>query len=58
MWLLTGAEYLVYDGTSLKAASELAVVPLTSSGRNPDGTEGGSYEPVNLLTPKRKNRCV
>lgn len=58
MWLLTGAEYLVYDGTSLKAASELAAVPLTSSGRNPDGTEGGSYEPVNLLTPKRKNGFV
>lgn len=55
LWVLTGKEYLVYDGETLKDVSEDARIPLTTIGRTPDGKDGHVYEPANLLTPKRKN---
>lgn len=54
LWLLTGAEYLVYDGETLQAAANLAYAPLTSISMPPAGG-GVAFEAVNLLTGKRRN---
>ncbi len=52
MYILTGNEYLCYDGTDCKNVSEDAYVPTVIISRNPTG--GGTvYESVNLLSPKR-----
>lgn len=52
--LLDGATYRIYDGEEAKPASEGAHIPTTVIGRAPTGG-GKSYEPVNLLQPKRTN---
>lgn len=57
LYLLTGREYLVYDGATIKDVSEDAYVPTTSYGRSPTGG-GQSYEEVNLLSPWRVNRFL
>lgn len=52
MYILTGSEFLCYDGESCKNVSEDAYVPTVIISRNPTG--GGTvYESVNLLSPKR-----
>lgn len=52
MYILTGNEYLCYDGTTCKNVTEEAYVPTVIISRNPTG--GGTvYESVNLLSPKR-----
>ena len=56
-WLLTGREYLTYDGLTVQDVSEIAVRPVTSIGRSPLAG-GTSYDDVNLLTPKRENRFL
>jgi hypothetical protein len=53
-WILTGAEYLVYDGETVVPVSEIAYVPTTVISRLPSGG-GVAFEPVNLLTGRRKN---
>ena len=53
LWILTGGEYLAFDGETVCDASELAYVPVTTVPSST--TERVSYQPVNLLTPKRKN---
>ena len=53
-WLLTGGEYLCYDGTEVKPVSENAYVPLVIIGRKPTGG-GTPYEDINLLTGRQKN---
>ncbi|MBR5485991.1 MAG: hypothetical protein IKV41_05720 [Oscillospiraceae bacterium] len=53
-WILTGSEYLCYDGKEVKNAAEAAYVPLVIIGRKPSG--GGTvYEDVNLICGKQKN---
>lgn len=52
LFILTGGEYLVYDGETVKDVTESAYVPTIVISKNPDG--GGTiYESVNLLQPKR-----
>lgn len=54
MYILTGNEFLQYDGTTCKSVSEEAYVPTVIISRNPSG--GGTvYEAVNLLSPKRRD---
>ena len=55
LYLLTGREYLVYDGQEVKAVKDAAYVPTTSYGAKPTGG-GKAYERVNLLTSQRKNK--
>lgn len=54
IYILTGGEYLVYDGETVKDVSEVAYIPTTSIGNKPGGG-GTAFDEVNLLTPKRKN---
>lgn len=54
IYILTGGEYLVYDGETVKDVSEVAYVPTTSIANEPGGG-GKAFDEVNLLTPKRKN---
>lgn len=54
LWILTGGEYLAFDGTSIRPVSEIAYIPLVVIGRKPAG--GGTlYEDINLLGDKQKN---
>lgn len=46
-----GKALLIYDGSSVKKASEEAKVPVLTIGRQPQGG-GTSYEGLNLLQPK------
>ena len=56
-WMLTGREYLVYDGGTVKHVSEIATRPITSIGRNPLGG-GQMHDDVNLLSKYRENRFL
>lgn len=55
LYILTGAQYLVYNGEEIKNVSDVAYTPTTSYGRKPSGG-GESYEKVNLLSPWRYNK--
>ena len=55
IYILTGAEYLVYAGKEVKNVSDDAYVPKTTIANYPTGG-GETYEEVNLLSPKRKNK--
>ena len=57
LWILTGGEYLTYNGLVVQDAAELAPRPITSIGRSPL-SGGTAYEDVNLLSPKRENRFL
>ena len=53
LYILTGNEFLCYDGETIKDVSEDAYIPTVLISRNPSG--GGTlYEGVNLLSKKRK----
>ena len=54
LWILTGSEYLVYDGQTIADVSTVAYAPLTTFSAPPAGG-GQTLEGVNLLTPKRRN---
>lgn len=54
IYVLTGGEYLVFDGETVKDATADAYVPTTSIANKPEGG-GTSFEDVNLLSSKRKN---
>lgn len=52
IYILTGAEFLCYNGTTVTNVSDNAYVPTVIISRNPTG--GGTvYEGVNLISPKR-----
>jgi hypothetical protein len=57
LWIVTGGEYLVYDGVELKPVSEAAYIPTTVIGRAPTGG-GVFFEAINLLSPWRKNEFI
>lgn len=57
LYLLTGKEYLVYDGEAVKAVRDGAYIPTTSITCAPAGG-GQAYEKVNLLSPWRKNTFI
>jgi len=50
-YILTGGEYLVFDGENCTDVSEKAYVPTTVIARTPTGG-GESYEDINLLSGK------
>ncbi len=54
-FILTGREYLVYDGSSVKDVSEVAYIPTTLIAKTPDGG-GTALEAINLLQPKRTEK--
>lgn len=54
MWIMTGGEYLCYDGKNVKRVDADAYVPTTTIAAKPTGG-GQSFDSVNLLSPKRKN---
>ena len=51
-YILTGKEYLVFDGEKVENVMETAYVPTTVIARSPAGG-GESYEDINFLTGKR-----
>lgn len=57
LWILTGGEYLVYDGKDVKDASDGAYIPTTTIGAEPSGG-GELFENPNLIQPKRKNEFI
>ncbi len=57
LWILTGKEFIRYDGIHAKKVQDIAYVPTTSIGCSPTGG-GTAFEKVNLLTPMRKNTFV
>jgi hypothetical protein len=55
LWILDGATFLVYDGSTIQPVSNIAYIPTIIIARTPTG--GGTVlEPVNLLQPKRIER--
>ena len=59
LWILTGAEYLCYDGETLKKVEEIAYIPTTTIAKKPaDPGSGVMYENANLLQPKRINKFI
>ena len=52
VYILTGAEYYSYDGTTLKPVE--GYVPLVATSRDPTGADSTLLEEVNKLTPKRR----
>lgn len=54
LYINDGANYLCYDGTTLRSVSDIAYIPTTTIGRNPSGG-GERLEDVNVLQPKRIN---
>ena len=52
LWIVTGSEYVRYDGTTASKSFD-CYVPTVTITRPPAGG-GASYEAVNLLTPYRK----
>ena len=64
LFILDGIFYLEYDGTSVKEVE--GTIPYTSYYKNPDGSTSLDedtdtdlvYQPINVLTSKRKNRFI
>ena len=54
-YILTGKEYLVFDGEKVENVADSAYVPTTVIARTPTGG-GESYEDLNFLTGKRCER--
>ena len=57
LWILTGKEYLHYDGNTAAYVEDEAYIPTTTIGAKPTGG-GTSYESVNLLSKRRKNTFI
>lgn len=57
LWVLTGAQFIHYNGETAKNVTDEAYIPTTSINAQPTGG-GTSYESVNLLSPYRKNTFI
>ncbi|MBQ4649880.1 MAG: hypothetical protein IJB73_04185 [Firmicutes bacterium] len=57
LYILDGADILVFDGETVKSVSAVAYVPTTMIGKDHSGG-GTSLEPLNLLTPFRTERFM
>lgn len=57
LYLLTGEQYLVYDGTKIEPVKNSAFTPITSISRLPTGG-GKTYQAVNFLQKNRKNTFI
>ena len=58
LYIMTGAEYIVYDGeTAKRVTDDDAYCPLTTYQSQPTGG-GEAYESVNMLSKWRRNRFV
>lgn len=57
MYILTGKEYLKFDGNAITNMLEEGYRPVVVISRNPSGG-GVAYEPVNLLTGKREDNFL
>ena len=55
IYILDGADVLVYDGETVKSASEAAYIPTWNIAKTHEGG-GITLEPLNLLTAKRTER--
>ncbi|MGN1413518.1 MAG: hypothetical protein ACI4WY_04655 [Anaerovoracaceae bacterium] len=55
LYILDGADILVYDGETVCSISDAAYIPTTTIAKTYDGG-GTSLEPVNMLQPKRTER--
>lgn len=59
LYILTGAEYLCFDGSTLQSVEDIAYVPTTTISRLPADIDSGvMYENANLLSKKRKNSFI
>ncbi len=54
LWLLTGEEFLVYDGETLSNVSDIATPPQVLSQTNNYLDGGYTYQPFNMLTTRRQ----
>lgn len=54
LWILTGKEYLVYNGTAITLVTASAHVPTIAIGCTPATGSGKTFESVNLLSASRK----
>ena len=54
-WILAQGQYLVYDGTAVQTVESIATVLVVLIAKKPAGG-GVSYEPINLLQPKRTEK--
>lgn len=57
LWLLTGGDYLVFDGESVQDVESIAYIPTTVIAAAPTGG-GEAFESINLLQPQRKNEFI
>lgn len=57
LYILTGGEYLYYNGEKFDRVTNIAYVPTTSISREPDGG-GSAYQGANRLSRWRKNTFI
>lgn len=55
LFVLTGSEYMMYDGETVKSVSEEATIPVVLIAKKPNGG-GTSLQPINLIQPKRTEK--
>ena len=58
LFILTGGEYLMFDGTEITEVGEKAYIPKVATLQGPDGAAGSTLYPVNLLTKKRQEGFI
>ncbi|MBR4942368.1 MAG: hypothetical protein IKZ19_10260, partial [Clostridia bacterium] len=54
LWILTGKNYLVFDGEKVCRVSDIAYIPTVKIGCDPETGAGTIYEPVNMLSDFRR----
>lgn len=54
-WILTGNQYLVYEGTTTQNVEAIATIPTILIAKTPAGG-GTTYQNVNMLQPKRTEK--
>jgi hypothetical protein len=55
--IIDGKKLLIWNGTEIKAAQDMAYVPLLTIAKAPSGG-GADYEALNLLSPKFKEQFI